>query len=147
MEALSLFGAKGGEHLFLNGCDGGGGAGKTSRAVAGEAEVLVAATAIALDKIGASERDEQLMHRLAGYERAACKFGVGAPGFVGELFQARVLRDGQVVRAQGGVHRGAQGDRGAFEHIADGRVQIDLTHVNILTYAERQYIDKLEECF
>ena len=67
--------------------------------------MLVATAAVALDEVGALERGEKLVHRLAGDERAACEFGVGEPGLVGELFQARVLRDGQVVPAQGGVHR------------------------------------------
>ncbi len=105
MEALSLFGVKGGEHLFLNGSDGRGGAGEALRAVVGEAEVLVAAAAVALDKGSALERGEQLVHRLARYKRAPCELGVGEPGLVGELFEARVLRDGQFVPAQGGVHR------------------------------------------
>ena len=35
--------------------------------------------------------------------------------------------------AQGGVHRGSQGHLGAFEHVANGGVEIHLTHVNILT--------------
>ena len=82
------------------------------------------------------------MHRLAGDEGAAGELGVGEPGLVGELLQARVLRDGQVVLAQGGVHRGSQGDGGAFEYVADGGVEVHLTHVNILTYTGRQYIDK-----
>jgi len=82
------------------------------------------------------------VHCLAGDERATCECGVGEPGSVGELFQARVLRDGQIVVSQGCVHRGPQGDRGAFEHVADGRIEIDLTHVNILTYPGRQDIDK-----
>ena len=147
MEASSLFEVKGGEHLLLNSGNGRGGAGEALRTVAGEAEVLVAAAAVASDEVHGSERGEQPVHRLAGYERTPGELGVGEPGLVGELFQARVLRDGQVVRAQGRVHRGSQGDRGALEHVADGGVQIDLTHVNMLTYARRQYVDKLEECF
>ena len=105
----------------------------------------MATAAVAVDEVGALERGEQLVHRLAGDEGAAGEFGVGEPGLVGELFQARVLRDGQVVLAQGGVHRGAQGDGGAFEHVADGGVEIDLTHVNILTYTGRQDVDNREE--
>ncbi len=74
--------------------------------------MLVATAAVALDEVGALERGEKLVHRLAGDERTACELGVGEPGLVGELFQAGVLRDGQVVPAQSGVHRGSQGDRG-----------------------------------
>jgi hypothetical protein len=82
VEALSLLGVKGGEHLFLNGSDGRGGAGEALRAVSGEAEVLVAAAAVALYEVGAFERGEQLVHRLAGYEGAPCELGVGEPGLV-----------------------------------------------------------------
>lgn len=94
-----LFGVERGEHLFLDGGDGRGGAEEALGAVVGEGETLVAAATVALDEVGAFERGEQLVHRLAGDERAACKLGVGEPGLVGELFQARVLRNGQVVLA------------------------------------------------
>lgn len=47
--------------------------------------------------------------------------------------------------AQGGIHRGAEGDGCAFEHVADRGVEIHLTHVNILTYAGCQHIDEPEE--
>ena len=77
----------------------------------GEGEAFVAAAAVALDEVGALQGAEQLVHRLTGDEGATCELGVGEPGPVGELFQARVLRDGQLVLAQGGVHRGAEGDR------------------------------------
>jgi len=73
------------------------------------------------------------MHCLTGDESATCECGVGQPGRVGKLFQTRVLRDGQIVVSQCGVHRRPQGGSGAFEHIANGGIEIDLTHVNILT--------------
>jgi hypothetical protein len=142
MEASSLIGVERGEHAFLNGGDGCGGAVKPPRPVVGEGEALVATTVVALDEVKALERGEQLVHRLAGDEGAAGKLGVGEPGLVGELLQARVLRDGQVVLAQRGVHRGSEGDGGALKHIADCRIEIHLTHVNILTYAGCQDIDE-----
>jgi predicted enzyme related to lactoylglutathione lyase len=142
VEPSSLFGVKGGEHPLLHGGDGRGGADEALGACVGEGEVLVAAGAIALDKVGASQRAQELVHCLTGDERATCECGVGEPGSVGELFQTRVLRDGQIVVSQGCVHRGPQGGRRAFEHVANGRIEIDLTHVNILTYPGRQDIDK-----
>src|ERR1700729_3642850 len=142
VEPPSLFGVKRGEHPLLHVGDGCGGTDEALGAGVGEGEVLVAAGAIALDKVGASQRAQELVHCLTGDERATCECGVGEPGSVGELFQARVLRDGQLVVSQGGVHRRPQGGRGPFEHVAHGRIEIDLTHVNILTYPVRQDIDK-----
>ena len=46
----------------------------------------LATAAVALDEVGAFERGEKLVHRLAGDERAACELDVGEPGLVGELF-------------------------------------------------------------
>jgi hypothetical protein len=45
----------------------------------------------------------------------------GEPGSLREPFQTRVLRDGQIVVSEGCVHRGPQGGRGMFEHVANGR--------------------------
>ena len=73
------------------------------------------------------------MHRLARDEGAAGELRVGEPRLVCELFEARVLRDGQVMLAERDVHRGAERNLGAFEYVAHGGVEIDLTHVNILT--------------
>ena len=133
VEPSSLFGVKGGEHPLLHGGDGRGGADEAVGAGVGEGEVLVAAGAIALDKVGASQRAQELVHCLTGDEGATCECGVGEPGSVGELFEARVLRDGQIVVSQGCVHRAPQGGGGSFEDVAHGRIEIDLTHVNILT--------------
>jgi len=54
VEPSSLFGVKGGEHSLLHGGDGRGGADEARGAGVGEGEVLVAAGAVALDKVGAS---------------------------------------------------------------------------------------------
>ncbi len=99
VESSSLFGVKGGEHPLLHGGDGSGGADEAFGAGVGEGEVLVAAGAITLDELSVSQCAQELVHCLAGDERAACEFGVGEPGSVGELFQTRVLGDGQVVLA------------------------------------------------
>jgi hypothetical protein len=56
VEPPSLFGVKGGEHPLLHGGDGRGGADEALGAGVGEGEVFVAAGAIALDKVGASQR-------------------------------------------------------------------------------------------
>ena len=56
VEPSSLFGVKGGEHPLLHVGDGRGGADEALGAGVGEGEVLVAACAIALDKLGASQR-------------------------------------------------------------------------------------------
>ena len=56
VEPSSLFGVEGGEHPLLHGGDGGGGADEALGAGVGEGEVFVAAGAIALDKVGASQR-------------------------------------------------------------------------------------------
>lgn len=56
VEPSSLFGVKGGEHPLLHGGDSRGGADEARGAGVGEGEVLVAAFAIALDKVGASQR-------------------------------------------------------------------------------------------
>ena len=83
-----MFGVERGEHAFLDGGDSLRGAVEAPGAVVGEGEVLVATTAIAADEVEALERGEQLVHRLAGDEGAACQLGVGQPRLVGELFQA-----------------------------------------------------------
>lgn len=141
-QALALGGVERGEHLFFDGGDNRGRASKALGAAVGEAEALVAPAAVTVDELEALERGEQLVHRLAGDERAASELGVGEPGPVGELLKTRVLRDGQVVFTQGGLHRRPQGDLGAFEHVPDGCVEIHLTHVNILTYIGCQHVDK-----
>jgi hypothetical protein len=64
VEPSSLFGVKGREHPLLHGGDGRGGADEPLSAGVGEREVLVAAGAIALDKVGASQRAYELVHCL-----------------------------------------------------------------------------------
>jgi len=117
----------------LHGGDGRGGADEALGAGVGEGEVLVAAGAVALDKVGASQRAEELVHCLTGTKVPRASVALVSPGVWASCSRHEYWRDGQVVVSQGGVHRGPQGGRGAFEHVANGRVEIDLTHVNILT--------------
>jgi hypothetical protein len=56
VEPSSLLGVKGGEHPLLHGGYGYGGADEALSAGVRKAEVLVAARALALDKVGASQR-------------------------------------------------------------------------------------------
>lgn len=69
----------------------------------------------------------------AGNEGASGEFGIGLLGVVAEKFKAGILRNGEGMRAEFGIHGRRQGGRCAFQHVADGLVQVHLAHVKILT--------------
>lgn len=133
MQPVALRRAEGAQHPLFDGGYGFRCASKALGAGSGERESLATALAVAGHQPGGAQSAEQLMHRLAADEGAAGKLGVGQPGPLGEQLQAHVLRHAELVRAQLGVHGGAQRGRGPLERVADSVIQVDLTHVKILT--------------
>jgi len=129
------------EHAPLDAGDGRAGCTQYALAVWGELRgqgPAMSSGSGSADQATLLEPAQDLVHRLASDERAAGQLGVGLARPLAEEFQTGVLRHGQLERAQGDVHSGAQGDRGPLEDVAHSLVELTdgflLTHVSILTH-------------